>query len=192
MIFTREDVPRLARTIAVFFGVLVLATGAPVIGQSLLKKMGREDAAAEKALSLANDGIRQAKREQENLNSYRASYGRLVKMGFIGSFRRIDLIEHLEKTESSLFDMQYSISPRQQFPVSDFFALSVDRVVFQLSLLHEGRLLDFIDSLEAGSNGIPLVAGCNVERIREAAGMGYEPHLKAGCTVIWATLEGLK
>lgn len=192
MIFTREDVPRLARPIAVFFGALVLATGAPVIGQSLLKKMGREDAAAEKALSRANDGIRQAKREQENLNSYRASYGRLVKMGFIGSFRRIDLIEHLEKTESSLFDMQYSISPRQQFPVSDFFALSVDRVVFQLSLLHEGRLLDFIDSLEAGSNGIPLVAGCNVERIREAAGMGYEPHLKAGCTVIWATLEGLK
>ena len=192
MKFTREDLPRLARPIAALAGALVLSTAAPVIGQGLLQKMDREDAAAEKALSRANDRIRQAKREQENLNSYRASYGRLVKLGFVGSFRRIDLIEHLEKTESALFDMQYSISPRQKFPVSDFFALSADRVVFQLSLLHEGRLLDFIDSLEAGSNGIPLVAGCNIERIREAVGMGYEPHLKAGCTVIWATLEGVK
>ncbi len=192
MKFTRKDLPRLARPMSAFFGALALATAALVIGQGLLKKMDREEAAAEKALSRANDGIRQAKREQENLGSYREAYGRLAKVGFIGSFRRIDLIEKLEETESSRFDMQYSISPVQQFPMSDFFALSVDRVVFQLSLLHEGRLLDFIDSLEAGSNGIPLVAGCNVERIREAAGMSYEPHLKAGCTVIWATLEGLK
>lgn len=192
MKFIREDLPRLARPIAVFVGALVLATAAPVIGQGLLKKMDAEDSAAEKSLSLANERVRQARREQENLGSYRASYGNLVKMGFIGSFRRIDLVERLEETESSLFDMQYSISPRQKVPASDFFALSVDRVVFQLSLLHEGRLLDFIGSLETGSNGISLVAGCNTERIREASGMSYEPHLKAGCTVIWATLEGLK
>jgi hypothetical protein len=70
------------------------------------------------------------------------------------------------------------------------FLLHLDQANFQLSLIHEGKLLDFLDFLQAQKNGIPLFAGCGIERISSHPVL--EPNLKAGCTVIWMTLEDEK
>ncbi|MBY0578770.1 MAG: hypothetical protein K2P57_06965 [Burkholderiales bacterium] len=190
MKLTKEDFPSLAWPLACFLGSVAFAVAAPMAAQKFLQKMVVEESGAEKALSVAGNRIREAKRDRDNLSSYQAAYRGLVKRGMVGDFQRLDLIEQLEKIGSSLFDMQYSISPRQKIPVSDSFELNVNRAVFQLSLLHEGRLLDFFDVLEAQTRGLPLIEGCGIERIGTST--GYEAHLKAVCTVSWVTLESLK
>lgn len=183
----KDDFSPLAWPIAIFLGAIVFALAVPIAAEQFLHNKVMDASGAEKALAEANDRIREAKRDRENQSSYQASYGRLVDRGVIGDFQRLDLVEQLKKID---FDMQYSISPQQKIPASEFFALEVNRAIFRLNLLHEGKLLDFLDALEAQTKGIPLVEGCGIERIGMAG--GNEPHLKAVCTVSWVTLESLK
>lgn len=188
----REDFPLLAKPLVFLLMAAFWAVTAPIMGQRFLHRMNEEESSAEKALSRANDMIRQVARELAHLDAYRKSYARLVEEGAFGDFRRIDLVEHMEKSGPHLFDLQYSISPRQKMQASDLFALSVNRAVFRLNLLHEGGVLDFLGSLDALKSGIPLVAGCAVERVADAGRLTDEPHLRAECTVIWVTMAGLK
>ncbi|HQT26697.1 MAG TPA: hypothetical protein PLK99_08910, partial [Burkholderiales bacterium] len=104
----------------------------------------------------------------------------------------LDLVEHLDEAGSSVFNMQYSVSPQEKIPGSGPYSLNVNRATVNLDLLHEGRLLDFLDKLEAETKGLYLVEGCSVERIAGESAIGFEPHLKAGCTLIWVTLEAVK
>lgn len=186
----RDDLTGFAWPLAIFLCALAFAVSVPIVGQRFLQKMLVEESKAEKALAAANDRVREAQRDRENLSSYQAAYGALLQRGIVGEFKRLDLIEQLEKIGSGFFEMQYSISPQRTLPASGSFALNVNSAVFRLGLLHEGRLLDFFDVLGAQTKGIPLVEGCALERIDAA--VGNAAHLQSVCTVSWVTFGAVK
>lgn len=192
MILKREDLPELAGPMVIFLCASFVALAVPIMSKHYLQETILEEARAEKALFDANESVRKAKEEAESLAAFEASYGALVKRGGIGDFGRLDFIENLDEAGSRLFDMQYSVSPRKHVPTSGFFSLNVNRVVLSLAVLHEVRLLDFLDTLAAKTKGIPLVEGCSMERMAGVSTVAFEPHLKAECTEMWVTLEAVK
>lgn len=187
MIQVRDDFRRIASAFAVFVGAVAVAGALLIAGQRFLQKAILEESGAERVLDDARERVSRAKREQENLGKYQAAYRDLVKNRIVGEFNRLDLIEYLDEIGSAHFDMQYSISPQQEIRAPEFFTLQTDRVALHLSLLHEGRLLEFFDELKA--KGLPVVEGCSIERMTEADNLNYEPHLRVSCTVTWVTLK---
>ncbi len=184
----KSDFPLLGKPLLLLVFAILFALTLSILGRSYLGKMEGKAYSAEKSLLLAEDKIRQARRESSAVPQ--AAYARMEESGAFREFKRIDLVEQLEKAEPMLFDLQYSLFPRQKVRTSGHFMLNLNRVNFQLSLLHEGKLLDFLDFLEAQKNGVPLFAGCGIERLSTRPAL--EPNLKAECTVIWMTLEDEK
>ncbi len=192
MILKKGDLPGLVRPLVVFFGAAALAFFLPFMSQRFLQKSVLEENRAEKAYFESSERISEARRERQSLAKYRAAYEDLLRRGAFGDFERIDLVEQLDQAGSFLFDLTYSVSPQQKIKGSDAYSLNVNRVLLNLELLHEGRLLDFFDMIEARTKGIPLVEGCDVERITGTPSIAFEPHLKAECIVTWVTLEAEK
>jgi hypothetical protein len=62
-------------------------------------------------------------------------------------------------------------------------------MTLQLSLLHEGELLNFFDALRREANGIFLLQGCRIERIDPTQQLRYAPQLNAECALDWLTLK---
>ncbi len=192
MILKREDFPSIAFSLALLLSAVSASFALPFISQRFLQRMVLEEARSEKALLDANEKIREAARERESISIFKAAYGRLVTRGVIGNFERLDLVEHLDEAGSSVFSMQYSVSPQEKIPEPGFYSIDVNRATVNLDVLHEGKLLDFLDALEAKSRGLFLVEGCAMERIEGESAISFAPHLKAGCSLMWVTLEAVK
>lgn len=188
MKLSASDLHRVGKQLIFLVFAILFALTLSMLGRDYLKKMEEKEHAAKKSLYLVQDKVRQAR--QENSQVPQAAYASIVARGAFREFKRIDLVEHLESAEPMLFDLQYSLLPRRKVSASGHLLLHLNRAHFQLSLLHEGRLLDFLDFLKTQKSGIPLFSGCGIERrsIRPALG----PNLKAECTVIWVTLEDEK
>lgn len=180
----KSDLPLLGKSLAFLVFAMLLSLTSSILARQFLRKMEDKAHASEKSLVMMEDRIRQAR--QGGMGASRAAYTKLSERGAFREFKRIDLVEHLERIGPMLRDLQYSIFPRQTISTSGL-AMNLNRAHFQMSLLHEGKLLDFLDALESQKNGIPLIAGCGIERISDHP--AFESNLKAECTVIWMTLE---
>ena len=192
MILRKTDWPRLLWPFFVLILAAVLSFALPFMSHRVLDRMILEESAAQKALFDADERITEAKRARQSMATYMAAYQDLQRRGVFEEFKRIDLLEEISDAGNALFSMTYSISPQQKIKSSYPFVLDANRVQLDLGLLHEGRLIDFFDSIRTRTKGIPLAEGCDLERIEGGGELAYEPHLEAKCTVVWITLEDLK
>jgi hypothetical protein len=185
MKLSASDLPLLGKQLALLVFAILFSLTLSIIGRDYLGKMQEKAHAAEKSLIRIEDRIRQARQGDSQVPQ--AAYARMTDRGAFREFKRIDLVEELEKAEPMLFDLQYSLFPARKISPSGHAELNLNRAHFQLGLLHEGKLLDFFDFLKEQKNGIPLFPGCGIERLSVRPAL--EPNLKAECTVIWMTME---
>jgi hypothetical protein len=142
-----------------------------------------------------------AEEEINNLNNlvslfenYNADYKKYETKGFLSEELRLSWIETLENTANSLglHDLSYQISPRQQLSDKNLalppnITLFESKLALESSLVHEGDLIELINSLNEVNSGIFIIDSCKIERSNQGIELASSNNFKASCSTSWYT-----
>ena len=126
------------------------------------------------------------------VDQYHRRYKQFDDNGFIGRESRLDWVESLRLSASSLElpSLSYSIEPQLAVTVPAVMSaggaelrLRVSRTQLELNLLHEMDLLRFFDALQRQAPGLLTVDSCSVEHVGDIRNAHGEPNLAATCVV---------
>lgn len=198
---TRSDLQRLRWNLALL--VALSSIGAALVFASLkmleTASVGQKRAAAQQ--SEVRSKLSRASEEKIELEQKISLYRSLDQRGVIGQEHRLDWIEQIRRAGESrkLFEVNYELAP--QAPVdgsivssagSGFEVLS-SPMKFDMPLLHEDDLLNFISDLKAGAQAFLRLRACSLERAPAAENtQGPVPQLKAACELDWITIREKK
>lgn len=199
MKFGKRDLIHIRGALFVFLLVLITGAGALWSANHRLSQLDRDKKLAENRLNEVVARLTQVTTERENITRFSPQYQNLLARGIVGEERRLDWVEGIERIreQQQIFSMRYTISPQKNFSAApnltaQNFELKASDMALELNLLHEGKLLGFLDDLRRESVGFYLVDHCKVERIAPAVEMRYAPQLKAECLLNWLTLQEKK
>lgn len=194
--FTPEGLKALRWSWVMLAASLVLA-GATVAGsQWYTEREKRESANAARRLQEARVRLDAARRERSSLEQSSDVFRTLVDRGLLQSGRRLDLVELVNglRARHQLFALDYEIAPQRPLALSTgrvFPSVEVlaSRVKLRARALHEGDVLDFIESLAGSRQGFYPVDRCNLRRVEAPTPESLHPRVEADCTLEWITLK---
>ena len=109
--------------------------------------------------------------EERQIRTFLPEFVNLYRKGVIGEEQRLNWIEMLRESESSikLTALVYTISSQRHFTPAfpadlGRFQLYASEMTLQLSLLHEGDLLNLLESMDKRANGIFSVNNCKFSK----------------------------
>ncbi len=178
--------------------VLTLVLGAIIayVSNGVLIEAQQSKITADREWSEAHRKLERTKNEQEDLQGYYRQYQNLVEQNVIGQERRLDWIETIEKIRNKLniFSVKYKLEPQETLNLetvstSNSFDLHRSNMTLDFSLLHEGQLLNFLDTLSKEAKGMYLLESCTLTRNDFVRQLRFIPNLQAECTLGWITLN---
>jgi hypothetical protein len=157
-------------------------------------------AATRTAESQANEArirVRSITSEKQDMLAVYPHYRSLAQRGVIGPERRLDWVETVEGLvrKHGLFSVKYTMEAQKPLDAPAAagaragFDINASAMKLELTALHEGQLLDFLEELQKASAGITLIERCSLERMSTGRELRYAPQLKATCAVAWVTLR---
>jgi hypothetical protein len=139
---------------------LVLGAIIAYVSNGVLIEAQQSKITADREWSEAHRKLERTKNEQEDLQGYYRQYQNLVEQNVIGQERRLDWIETIEKIRNKLniFSVKYKLEPQETLnfetvSTSNSFDLHRSNMTLDFSLLHEGQLLNFLDTLSKEAKG---------------------------------------
>lgn len=191
--FMQDDFPLIRMALIVLVASL-LASAALVGASRAFQTRQRDDMAqAQAQRNDADNKLRQAKIDKQEIQEYQSRYLRLRGRGFVGEEKRLDWMEQIKSIRESrkLLPITYEISAQQVFQVDPEVSigdleLRGSKIKFQMDLLHEGYLLNFLDDLSG--KGFYTVQECTVKRVGAEPVNSQSPRLTAECALYWLTL----
>lgn len=196
MKFSTKDLPHTRGLLII--SVLTLVLGAIVVHVSngVLIETQQSKIIADREWSEALRKLERTKNEQEDLQGYYHQYQNLVEQNVIGQERRLDWIETIEKIRNKLniFSVKYKLEPQETLNLetvstSNSFDLHRSNMTLDFSLLHEGQLLNFLDTLSEEAKGMYLLESCTLTRNDFVRQLRFIPNLQAECILGWITLN---
>ena len=178
--------------------VLTLVLGAIIayVSNGVLIEAQQSKITADREWSEAHRKLERTKSEKEDLQGYYHQYQNLVEQNVIGQERRLDWIEAIEKIRNKLniFSVKYKLEPQETLnfetvTTSNSFDLHRSNMTLDFSLLHEGQLLNFLDTLSKEAKGMYLLESCTLTRNDFVRQLRFIPNLQAECTLGWITLN---
>jgi hypothetical protein len=159
------------------------------VGVFILKQSGeaREEAEAHdrelrSALASTRARIEDMQRQDQMQARYKDEYGQLAASGLIGEARRerwLDALDVMQR-ELRVGPMDYSLSPAESSHMNgDTFQVS--EMTLRFRVLHEERLLSFLEALTASDAGLAALRRCVLMRDSDTG-------LRAECGVEWYNL----
>ena len=192
----RSDFPHLKWSLLILLLVLCSGGCMIILSHLFVTHAQRELVHAQHQLNDTRKQLAAAMQDQENIQTYSAEYGELVKLNIIGDDQRLDWTEGLEKIHQQLLvlDFKYALAPQHPYvpPTSldsGNFTLNMSDMTLQLDLLHEGQMIRFFNALHSGIKGWFILEHCTLER---SADSGSSTLLKADCGGGWLTLKNSK
>jgi len=191
--FMKDDFPLIRKAFIVL--VASLLAGAALVGASKAFQARQRDGMnqAQAQRSDADNKLRQAKIDQQEIQEYQSRYQQLRGRGFVGEEKRLDWMEHIKSIRESrkLLPITYEISAQQIFQVGPEVSigdleLRGSKIKLQMDRLHEGDLLNFLDDLSG--KGFYTVQECTVKRVGAEPVNSQSPRLTAECALYWLTL----
>ena len=197
MKFTAKDIPHIRGLFIIAILTLILGVIGVYISGDMLNKAQQSKITADQEWSNAARKLERIKNEQEDLQGYYYQYQNLVEQNIIGKEKRLDWIESIEKIRSRLkiFSVKYKLDPQETLDMVDTdlpsssFELHRSNMTLDLSLLHEGQLLNFIDALSEETQGMYLLDSCVLTRNDLIRKLKFTPNIEAECTLGWITLN---
>lgn len=189
-----KDYFPLIRKARVIFAASLLSGAALVVAGKaiLLQQQGGANQAQTQRSDTFNKR-RQAENDRQEIHDYQPMFMALRERGFFGEERRLDRMEHIQhiRENRKLLPVAYEISAQQIFQVSPEVSignleLRGSKMTFQMDLLHEGDLTNFLDDLKR--KGFYTVRECTIKRVGVAPKTAQSPRLTAECTLYWLTL----
>jgi len=134
--------------------------------------------------------------KQADIKKYLPQYHTLIAQGFVGQEQRSLWIEQLKQRQQAhqLFPITYSIAARQAFPESatniQAIQLYHTQMKLDMDLLHEGDLLQLLESLKASHIGTFILHECKINQLSTFNAMNQTrvPNLHAECVIDWFTM----
>ena len=199
MTFSKSDLPHIKWHLLSLLLALGLGGAAIFFSENFVARKQLSQQAAQRQLSEARNRLAAAQDDRENMAAYALEYGNLLERKIIGNDQRLDWIEELERIKglNRVLDFRFTIAPQQPYspaPALDSgnFALNLSGMTLQLDLLHEGQLVNFLDTLRTGAKGWFIVDHCSLERTGAASGKpntAAAARLQAECAGGWLTLK---
>lgn len=190
--FVKDDFPLIRKAFIVLIASLLLSAALVGAGRTIRLKQqdGMNQAQAQR--SDANNKLRQAENDKQEIQDYQPRFVTLRERGFVGEERRLDWIEQIQHIRESrkLLPITYEVSAQQVFQVGPEVTLGDlelrgSKMKLQMGLLHEGDLLNFLDDLK--HKGFYTVQECKVKRAGSEPESAHLP-LAAECVIYWLTL----
>lgn len=196
MKFSTKDLPRTRGLLIISVLTLVLGAIIAYVSNGVLIEAQQSKIIADREWSEAHRKLERTKNEQEDLQGYYRQYQNLVEQNVIGQERRLDWIETIEKIRNKLniFSVKYKLEPQETLnfetvTTSNSFDLHRSNMTLDFSLLHEGQLLNFLDTLSKEAKGMYLLESCTLTRNDFVRQLRFIPNLQAKCTLGWITLN---
>ena len=196
MKFSTKDLPRTRGLLIISVLTLVLGAIIAYVSNGVLIEAQQSKITADREWSEAHRKLERTKNEQEDLQGYYRQYQNLVEQNVIGQERRLDWIETIEKIRNKLniFSVKYKLEPQETLNLetvttSNSFDLHRSNMTLDFSLLHEGQLLNFLDTLSKEAKGMYLLESCTLTRNDFVRQLRFIPNLQAKCTLGWITLN---
>ncbi len=196
MKFSTKDLPHIRGLLIMLALALILGAVLIYVSDGVLTKAQQSKIIADREWSEALRKLERTKNEQEDLQGYYHQYQNLVEQNVIGQERRLDWIETIEKIRNQLniFSVKYKLEPQETLNLennstSNSFDLHRSNMTLDISLLHEGQLLNFFDALSEQAKGMYLLESCTLTRNDLVRQLRFVPNLQAECTLGWITLN---
>jgi hypothetical protein len=196
MKFSTKDLPRTRGLLIISVLTLVLGAIIAYVSNVVLIEAQQSKITADREWSEAHRKLERTKSEKEDLQGYYHQYQNLVEQNVIGQERRLDWIEAIEKIRNKLniFSVKYKLEPQETLnfetvTTSNSFDLHRSNMTLDFSLLHEGQLLNFLDTLSKEAKGMYLLESCTLTRNDFVRQLRFIPNLQAKCTLGWITLN---
>ena len=196
MKFSTKDLPHIRGLLIMLALALILGAVLIYVSDGVLTKAQQSKILADREWSEALRKLERTKNEQEDLQGYYHQYQNLVEQNVIGQERRLDWIETIEKIRNQLniFSVKYKLEPQETLNLennstSNSFDLHRSNMTLDISLLHEGQLLNFFDALSEEAKGMYLLESCTLTRNDLVRQLRFVPNLQAECTLGWITLN---
>jgi hypothetical protein len=196
MKFSTKDLPHIRGLLIMLALALILGAVLIYVSDGVLTKAQQSKILADREWSEALRKLERTKNEQEDLQGYYHQYQNLVEQNVIGQERRLDWIETIEKIRNQLniFSVKYKLEPQETLNLennstSNSFDLHRSNMTLDISLLHEGQLLNFFDALSEQAKGMYLLESCTLTRNDLVRQLRFIPNLQAECTLGWITLN---
>jgi hypothetical protein len=196
MKFSTKDLPRTRGLLIISVLTLVLGAIIAYVSNGVLIEAQQSKITADREWSEAHRKLERTKSEKEDLQGYYHQYQNLVEQNVIGQERRLDWIEAIEKIRNKLniFSVKYKLEPQETLnfetvTTSNSFDLHRSNMTLDFSLLHEGQLLNFLDTLSEEAKGMYLLESCTLTRNDFVRQLRFIPNLQAKCTLGWITLN---
>ncbi|HOY71413.1 MAG TPA: hypothetical protein PL131_12130 [Methylotenera sp.] len=150
-------------------------------------------------LNSAKQHFQSAGIEKETITTYLPQYQILIDKGFVGEERRIEWVDELraQHKKHKLFGVNYSISQQEKYQPSfasniGGFVLNRSIMKLDLDMLHEGDILQLIESLSANNTAPFILRDCELTRLNnnsEQMSRQLVANLHATCELDWLTLH---
>ncbi len=176
---------------------VALVAGAGIVAGShwYAQKEKRDSADSGRRLQDARTRLESARRERASLQESADVFRTLVDRGLLQGERRLELVELVNSLRARhQVTLDYEIAPQRPLALAGgrVFA-SVDvlasRVKLKARALHEGDILDFIESLTRNPQGFYPIDRCSMKRIEVASADSLQPRVEADCTLEWITMK---
>ncbi len=149
-------------------------------------------------LSTARQRYQSSGSEKDMIDEYLPQYQLLINKGFIGEERRIEWVDDLRAQHKNhkLFGIKYSITQQEKYTPTfadnlGGFILNRSIMRLELDMLHEGDLLQIIESLNANQSATFMLRDCEVTRLNAGAALSNQltANLHAECDLDLLTLR---
>ncbi|MDX1519965.1 MAG: hypothetical protein R3318_07565 [Gammaproteobacteria bacterium] len=135
--------------------------------------------------------------EENMIHEYYPKYVELLEQGIIGRERRLNWIEVLRAfgEETRVPMLNYRISSQNEHPFEypvdmGQFRIYSSSMKLDLKLLHEGDLINLLNTIETNSLGLSSVDQCKLRRSRNKTVFDVnKPNLEASCEINWFTIK---
>jgi hypothetical protein len=155
---------------------------------------------AEKNFNHTQQRYNEARRDKELYRQYLDRYVRLSEKGIVGAEQRLSWIEVLQDVNKrlQLSSLQYEISPQQKAELSDLnlpqnILLNVSKMKLSAGLLHEGDMIELLETLKLRANGFYALDSCELAtQLNARRSLRYQagvPFITMDCTLNWYTVQ---
>lgn len=200
MRLTGADFQLVRRSVAAVSAAILLGGLVIYASQEYADHAQKNQRAALSQMNEARNRLATAREDQQNLAAYARGYSELTENRIIGDEQRLDWMEGLDRLrdQGRVIDFRYNIMPQKPFvaqPAIDSgnFDIRYSEMKLDFDLLHEGQLLNFLDTLNRQIKGHYQLDGCMIQRSMneddESAELEPVSHIRADCSGGWITLK---
>jgi len=197
----RSDLKGLRLPLAAGLAMAAFGVAALLLSQDRLIEERRAQKTKQEQLRATRERVARFAEEEHEIRDNLVHFQTMERLGMIGAEKRLEWVEAIAaiRQQRHLYEIRYTVEAQRSVDYPGVapaqrgagLAFMASRLKFDMQLLHEGDLLQFLSDLNAAGNAYVSVRNCSISRAEGAGARGgpLRPRLRASCTIDMITLR---